>query len=269
MDSDAQGPDRSSKVPSGALTQIEDWDPYYSGLDVARIEHMSRLPSVFDEYLDSGKGTVFELGCGGSPLLARAARGGWSVAGIDFSQPSLACLDNYLLQRDLAPGKFLLGDVFTADVAPVAESVDLLISAGFLEHFERPAPILRKWSAVLKKGGLVVSAIPNLLGVNAKVFAKYDPDFWRQHVVFDTAAMDKFHIDAGLQPVRRAAYVGAYDIHMLVPWEKIALRFKSAQLYRFFKLATYFGVGKPLSYLPLSPSRRFSPYILGVYSCPD
>ncbi|MCB1624373.1 MAG: methyltransferase domain-containing protein [Pseudomonadales bacterium] len=259
------GPDRSRDVQAGALTSVADWDPYYEGLDLDRIDSLSRGPSVFDEYLSGRTGCVFELGCGGSPLLARGARFGWQVAGVDFSAPSLACLQRYLAQQQLPAGRFILGDIFTADVASFAESADMIVSAGFLEHFENPTPILKKWSAVLRPGGLVVSAIPNLLGINAKVFAKYDVPFWRQHVAFDPAALDRMHVDAGLQIARQAAYVGRYDIHMLVPWKNIARRFPHPQLYRFFKLATYFGIGVPLSKLPLSPSKRFSPYVLGVY----
>jgi 2-polyprenyl-3-methyl-5-hydroxy-6-metoxy-1,4-benzoquinol methylase len=47
---------------------------------------------------------------------------------------------------------------------------DLLVSAGFLEHFQDPVPILSRWADVLKPTGFVVSAIPNLHSINARIF---------------------------------------------------------------------------------------------------
>lgn len=266
---DAAQKSRSHESPresGGALTDAADWDSYYEGLDVSRLDTLSRLPSVFDTLLSGRTGSVFELGCGGSPLLARCARAGWSVSGVDFSKPSLVCLERYLTQHQLAAGNFLCGDIFQIEPNELSESVDFLVSAGFLEHFKNPAPILKKWSTVLKADGQVISAIPNLLGANARVFAHYDPVFWNQHVVFDPAAVDQMHVDAGLRIVQKAQYLGRYDIHMLIPWTKISARFPHPQLYRLFKLATYFGIGLPLSRLPLEPSRRLAPYIVGVYA---
>jgi SAM-dependent methyltransferase len=249
-----------------ALTDEADWLEYYGRLnDAGWLDRQVKRPTVFDEFIYGKRGVMFELGCAASPLLGRSALAGWTVGGIDFSAPGLNFLKAFLGRHSLAQGPLIQGDVFKADTSAVRGTVDCLVSVGFLEHFERPAPLLQKWAEVLKPDGIVVSAIPNLESVNARIFERYDPAFWKQHVVYGPQAMDAFHEEAGLVPVRRAAYKGRYDIHMLIPWEHVAAKFPHPQLYRAFKLATYFGIGQPLARLPIRPGRRLSPYILGVY----
>ena len=262
-------PNTNPAQQSGALTEANDWISYYTGMTSEVIAERARAPCVFDEFIHGRTGTMFELGCGGSPFLARGAEAGWTVGGIDFLAPSLQSIKKFLTDRQLKTNYFIQGDLFTANLDAAEKSADLIISAGLLEHFKDPAPLLERWSSVLKDDGLVVSAIPNLLSVNAKIFAKYDPEFYAQHVVFSPADMDAFHERAGLLPVRPAAYVGSYDIHMLIPWDKFEQQFPHPQLYRLFKLSTTFGIGKPLQMLPLAPSKTLSPSILGVYAKPQ
>lgn len=251
---------------AGPLTDQRDWVAYYARLaDSQWLERQAEQRTLFDEFLCSRAGHIFELGCAASPVLARAAMFGWCAAGIDFSSSGLRYLEAFLRRHGLRVGELIDGDVFSAPVGSLRGTVDLLVSAGFLEHFTNPVAILRKWSGVLKPGGLVISAIPNLLSINAAIFKRYDPQFWQQHCVYAPAQLDEYHRAAGLEPVRPCRYVGKYDIHMLIPWERIAERFRHRQLYRAFKLATYFGVGVPLHALPIQPGPRLSPYVVGVY----
>jgi SAM-dependent methyltransferase len=261
--------DQENTVCGAAASQLtteRDWTAYYGRLaDPEWLERESRRPTVFDTFILGRAGVMFELGCAASQLLARSASAGWLVSGIDFSAPGLDFLRAYLRRHALTHGPLIHGDVFATDTRSVRGTADCLVSVGFLEHFMQPAVLLRKWSEVLKPGGMVLSAIPNLESINAPVFERLDPVFWNQHVVYDPESMDAFHREAGLEPVRPAAYAGRYDIHMLIPWERIAALFPHPQLYRAFKLATYYGIGQPLARLPIRPGRRLSPYILGVY----
>ncbi len=258
-------------APSGALTTRADWSDYHLGLSCDELARRANYPTIFDDLVAArAPGHMFELGCGGSAVLARFAQRGWRVGGIDFSAESIAVLQGYLKRAGLDAGsRFIVGDVFDADSAPASGSADLMLSAGFLEHFADPAPILAKWSEVLKPGGLVLSAVPNLVSLNARLLERHDPKSWRQHVPFDAAQIDAMHKRAGLEIVQPAHYAGRYDIHMLIPWARIADKLAAPGLYRLIKLATFYGIGEPLRRLFKQPGRVLAPYILGVYARPS
>jgi SAM-dependent methyltransferase len=46
------------------------------------------------------------------------------------------------------------------------ESFDVVVSRGFIEHFEDPARVVDRHLELLKPGGLLIITIPNLRGVN-------------------------------------------------------------------------------------------------------
>jgi 2-polyprenyl-3-methyl-5-hydroxy-6-metoxy-1,4-benzoquinol methylase len=250
-----------------ALTKPEDWKDYYSSREFEHIEDHAVRKSIIDGFLTGKTGKVFELGCGGSPFLARAAFLGWEVGGIDFNSESLSLINNYLAAKGRDTSGLVNGDVFSFDISTLQGKYDLLFSFGFLEHFGDPCAILERWKKILKPGGMIVSVIPNLFSVNGRLLRKYDPEFWDQHYTYNTQDMDRFHTGAGLEPISKARFFGRYDIHMLIPWGKIAQAMNDMIVFKAVKYFVYYAVGYPLKLVPAG-SRTISPVILGVYLVP-
>jgi SAM-dependent methyltransferase len=248
-----------------ALTERDDWTPYYEDRELEQIENFARFPSIIDPYLQQNKGFLFELGCGGSHQLAHGALMGWRVGGIDFNPAALKLISDCLARNNHDNRYLVCADVFTHDESAFRETADLLASFGFLEHFREPQTILAKWKTVLHEDGLVISIIPNLYSINAPLMRKFDPEFWAQHVQYTPEEMDRFHREAGLQPVVAAHYTGRYDLDMLTPWDKIRKAINNrvaAKLVRYF---AYFIVSKLLVLLPAKGNRFVNSYIMGVY----
>ena len=114
--------------------------------------------------------------------------------------------------------------------------------------------------------GRVISIVPNMFSVNSCLFKKYDPVFWAQHKKISPDDLDNFHIKAGLSPVIKARYYKPYDIHILIPWEKI---YESTNIKLFYKLVKYFSynvIQRLIRLLTGSENRLFSSYIIGVYT---
>jgi SAM-dependent methyltransferase len=160
----------------------------------------------------------------------------------------------------------LLGDFLDADCAPLRESCDLLVSFGVIEHFDDAWGILDKWKCVLKKGGIVVTSVPNMHSINAAPFRWLDRAYWRQHVAYTPEAMDSLHTKAGLDVVQKADYVGKYSLDMLTPWDVIARRFRNRYLFKVVHTLARLCVEKPLGLFPGRGVRRLSPHVMGVYS---
>ncbi len=260
-----QGGSGSETARDSALTNANDWADYYSGLDFARLERATKQPCRIDKWLKEKTGKIFELGCGGSSLLARSACLGWEVSGIDFNQAALAHLQSFLKSKEYRHSHLINADIFKYDCGHLSETYDILVSFGFLEHFNNPTQILKKWTKIVRPGGLVISIIPNLYSFNAGIFKKFDPDFWNMHVVFSPENFESFHISIGLTPLRSADYMGKYNIHMLIPWEKIENKIQNKWIFKIIKYAANFGIGSVLRLLPDHGMRSINPLIMGVY----
>jgi SAM-dependent methyltransferase len=61
------------------------------------------------------------------------------------------------------------------------ERFDVVISRGFIEHFENPARVVDRHLALLKPGGLLVVSIPNLRGINRALTSFFHPELIPMH----------------------------------------------------------------------------------------
>lgn len=249
------------------LTIPQDWNEYYGSNTLARLEKFNLpyylLEIMNNEVFSKKIGKIFELGCGASQLLVEASSYDWEVSGIDFNNKSIDILEYFLEREERKIGEFICDDIFDYDCSPLADKYDIIISSGFLEHFNNPEDIIKKWRVILKPGGRIISMIPNLLSTNAKLLKKYDNKIWDIHVVYDPEQLDEMHINAGLKIHKSATYCGGYDVNMLIPWDKIK---ENNSLY-VFKLLKYFGsfIGYFANVLCKNDSKRVNPIIYGVY----
>jgi len=233
-----------------SLTEVGDWDQYYSGRTYALIEKAAGSPSLIDHYLSKESGKIFELGCGGSPFLLRAAMYGWEVGGIDFNAKAVDLICHVLSQRGFMTKNFICNDIFSYNCSQLYNQYDLLMSFGFLEHFHTPEIILSKWKRILKHKGKVISIIPNLYSINSYFFKKYDYKFWSEHT---------------------AQFMGYYDIHMLIPWDKIKQRINRVLFFKIIKIFAFYCIGQPLALITRKNKniRLLNSYVMGVYVQPE
>ena len=105
------------------------------------------------------KGRVLDIGCGRGITLSQLRDDGWDVAGVEISEAAAA------------HARSLLGDtIFVGDVlgAPWPEgSFDVINIWHVLEHLPDPAAVLARCRALLRAGGLLVVAVPNLESIQA------------------------------------------------------------------------------------------------------
>jgi ubiquinone/menaquinone biosynthesis C-methylase UbiE len=105
-------------------------------------------------------GSVLEIGCGSarsSILLARKKKNS-ELIGLDFSYRSIA-IAKETSEKYRVNGSFILAD---ANYLPFKhESFDLVWSAGVLEHFREPYPVIKEMVRVTKKDGAVLALIPS------------------------------------------------------------------------------------------------------------
>ena len=241
------------------LTVPDDWASYHDHTSLAQLRAAAHRPCVIDSYLldGNGPGSIFELGCGSSEVLARAAALGWRVGGIDFNAAALAEMREF-------GSDFVEGDALTFDPTPLAARYDLLVSFGFIEHFREPAPLIRRWLTLLKPEGRIITSVPNLHCLNAWALRALERPFWEKHVVHTTQSLDQMHVACGARVIVPARLCGRYDMHWFTPWDVIQRKLPRP-LFLGLKLTGLLCVQLPLSLLPEGTSFA-SMRITGVYA---
>jgi SAM-dependent methyltransferase len=202
-----------------ALTDQRYWDELWRSSDELAGAVPPRVtPGATQRWLDRVVGArlapgrrFLEVGAGASPWPARfAATTGADAWGIDFSRAGLA-----LAARATAPGTrpptFVEGDLFDRTRLPT-RAFTVVYSGGFVEHFPRPRDVMERLAELLAPGGVVVTIVPNLSGVNGVLQRLVDREVWRRHVVLSPRALDAAHATGGLVPVEKARWLGPIDL---------------------------------------------------------
>lgn len=115
-------------------------------------------------YLDDIKpGKLLEIGCGNGDRLIKIRRLGWKVEGQEIDSMAVsACSKRY---PEL---KVSLGGVH--DLSYPDDTFDAVIMNHIVEHLHDPASILRECLRILKKGGVLVLATPNINSFGHRYF---------------------------------------------------------------------------------------------------
>ena len=111
---------------------------------------------------------ILEVGCGGSsifPILQKHFNN-LKICGIDSSLPGCKFIFE---NNDPSSDSFdvICGDALQSPIRP--ESFDIVYSIGLVEHFENQYEIIKSHVDMLKKNGLVVIVVPNLVGFQANL----------------------------------------------------------------------------------------------------
>lgn len=170
---------------------------------------------LFDMHCKLGPGRrVLELGCGGSqwlPLLAR--RYGCAVEGIELDRVA-ADLARANLCGAGVDGVIHTGDAFAPDAhADLIEAFDVVYSRGLLEHFADPVVCLRSVRRYVKPGGILLTTVPNLRGLNFALQMLADVARYRMRIVYDRRELAVVHREAGFEIVDYG-YVGIIDAYL-------------------------------------------------------
>lgn len=112
--------------------------------------------------------SVVEIGSApGEHLVKLHERFGLVPYGIEYSPAGVKVNREAFSSRGLDPANVIAMDFFSDEcLARYRESFDVVMSRGFVEHFDEPASVIDRHIDLLKPGGLLIVSIPNLRGVN-------------------------------------------------------------------------------------------------------
>jgi SAM-dependent methyltransferase len=155
---------------SRALTEREFWEEEYIWTDVqlpARpdpdFSFDRALMTAFARHAAPRAGeSVLEIGCAPAKWLVHLAeRYGADVQGVEYSAKG-ADISRANLAACGVEGTIHTADFFAFETEPV----DVVVSLGFIEHFDDTADVFARHVALVKPGGRLVIGVPNFRGVN-------------------------------------------------------------------------------------------------------
>ena len=107
-------------------------------------------------------GKLLDVGCGVGYFVLEAVRAHFDAEGLEFS-PDAASVGRELWTLKIQTGDFLRAEYPEA-------SFEIVTLWQVFEHFPNPVETLRKVWQILKPGGLLVVAVPNIASIQASLF---------------------------------------------------------------------------------------------------
>jgi ubiquinone/menaquinone biosynthesis C-methylase UbiE len=139
-----------TRHPVGSRRFFDDLDQYH----FEKLHHLLKLVD-FDGY--AGR-SVLEVGCGAGVDLARFARAGAKVTGVDLARSAIDLAKANFAQQGLT-GEF---HVSNAEALPFgAESFDLVYAHGVVQYTADPKRLIDECRRVLKPGGQAIVQVYN------------------------------------------------------------------------------------------------------------
>ena len=139
-----------TRHPVGSRGFFDDLDQYH----FEKLHHLLRLVDF-----DGWRGrTVLEVGCGAGVDLARFAKGGAHVVGVDLTESAVALARANFAQQGLA-GRF---EVANGERLPFADNTfDLVYAHGVLQYTAAPQELADECYRVAKPGGAAIFQVYN------------------------------------------------------------------------------------------------------------
>lgn len=110
-------------------------------------------------------GKILDIGCGDGTFVRHMASHGWQATGIDISSTAKRLAKKNNDQAVILSGKL-------EELKLPAASFDCLTLWQVLEHMADPNRLLRQAATLLRPGGLIVVAVPNIKSFQARITKK-------------------------------------------------------------------------------------------------
>src|ERR1041385_1157917 len=121
-------------------------------------------------------GSCVEIGSApGYHLVEFSNRYGGNPYGVEYSAVGVEVNRDVFKQNGFNPDNVIHADFFSDDfIAGHKEKFDVVMSGGFIEHFEDVKPVVDRHMELLKPGGYLIVTVPNLRGANSLLSWLFD-----------------------------------------------------------------------------------------------
>lgn len=133
------------------------------------------------EYSGLRSGKLLEIGSGSGDMLMAAARRGFEVTGVEYSEH--ACKT----ARERLAGERLNGELICGEIDAIADQVgrfDACVMADLIEHVRNPRHFVEVLHRVLKPDGVIFIATPSVDSWSARLMSTQWMEFKPEHLSY-------------------------------------------------------------------------------------
>jgi cyclopropane fatty-acyl-phospholipid synthase-like methyltransferase len=205
--------------------------------------------------------SVMEVGCANSAWLPYfSQRFGFSPSGIDYSAVGVEQAKQ-VMTREGVEGCVIEADVF-GDNPELLRQFDVVVSFGLVEHFYPPSECIGAMSKYLKSGGLMITLVPNFVGISGTLQRLLNREVYETHCLLSAEELSSQHQQAGLEVVS-AGYFVSCNFGVCSVGNAPRLSPRHVALFFLRALSVIPGAIELWSGRSL-PSKRWSPYVMCV-----
>lgn len=195
---------------------IEYWESVWEKVQLPqeyRRESQREIHRYLTGVLPSRHSTLVEIGCAPGRWLAYFHRQfGLEVSGIDHAPKACEKTVENLNQLRI-PAEIHNCDLFGFD----GVDYDIVFSSGFIEHFQEPERAIERIVGICKSGGLVITIVPALEGLNWWISRTFRPKVAEGHFPITKNRLVPLHEALG---VRTLECKIIRSLHLLPPVDK-------------------------------------------------
>lgn len=182
--------EKESSLDQGGISKMDNnktdrsyWDSQYTTLPRKKLKSQFWVGArdyynLLNRFITPGS-KVLEIGCAPGKTLAWAVKiKKAKVTGVDYSETGIG-VSRWLFEQMKLEGDFLYEDIFHTSLP--AGTFDLVISNGFIEHFDDPTEIVKAHINLVRPGGVALITIPNYGGIYGDLQQFFAPDNLRIH----------------------------------------------------------------------------------------
>lgn len=172
-------------------------------------------------FRDGTKGKSFlEIGCGRSAWLPYFSRQfGFDICGLDYSE--VGCeQEKEVLKRGGIEGRIVCADMFSPPDDMIGK-FDVVLSIGVIEHYKDTANAVSVILRYVKPGGIVITNIPNMVGLVGLIQKLIDRRVYNIHVPIGSERLKILHAFPGIEVLDCSYFLnlnfGMPNINMSAP----------------------------------------------------
>ncbi len=126
---------------------------------------------------------ILEIGCApGDNLLIAQKIMGYQPYGVEYTDEGCKVTRKNFLNHGLHSDTIINEDLFSESFLNEYEKkFDIVMSFGFLEHFQEPEEVIDRHLKFIKPGGYLVISIPRLVGINYYLTRFFCPSALNKH----------------------------------------------------------------------------------------
>jgi len=160
------------------LTEKQFWDDFWSNVVIPTKVDLNftndfNIAMVLDNFLSKDEEkNAFEVGCApGKWLIYLSENYNYSVDGCEYIEAASKRTIENLEMCGVSEFNIYTGDFLKMDFD---KKYDVIISLGFIEHFDDADSVCKKHAHLLRDDGLLVIGIPKLTGLNYYIAKQID-----------------------------------------------------------------------------------------------